>query len=287
MEIAVLSDIHGNYTALEKCVHYILNRNIHTFIFLGDYVGELAYPQKTMNILYSLSEQYECYFIKGNKEDYWLNHRKNGETGWAEKDSTTGSLYYTYNNLTNKDLNFFELLKYKKELAFKNTLPLTICHGSPNKANEKLLPNDERTYAIMEHNNNAYILCGHTHVQGIIQYHGKTVLNPGAIGVPLHSKGYAQFMILNGTHNSWSHEFVSLPYDVEQVILDLDTSGLIEKAPYWCEVTKHLLRTGEISHGTVLSKAMELCREETGQCNWPDVPEKYWKQATKLFSLSS
>lgn len=89
MKIAVLSDIHGNYIALQKCVDYVLDKGIiNTFIFLGDYVGELAYPQKTMGIIYSLKEKYNCFFIKGNKEDYWLNYQTNGEKGWNECDST-------------------------------------------------------------------------------------------------------------------------------------------------------------------------------------------------------
>ena len=74
MEIAVLSDIHGNYVALERCVRYALERGIETFLFLGDYLGDLAYPQKTMQFLYSLKETYSCSFIKGNKEDYWLHY---------------------------------------------------------------------------------------------------------------------------------------------------------------------------------------------------------------------
>lgn len=48
MKIAVLSDIHGNYVALKKCIDYALEKKIETFVFLGDYVGELAYPQKKM-----------------------------------------------------------------------------------------------------------------------------------------------------------------------------------------------------------------------------------------------
>ena len=65
MRIAVLSDIHGNYVALQKCIDYALATDIKIFIFLGDYVGELAFPQKTMEILYSLQQKYTCYFIKG------------------------------------------------------------------------------------------------------------------------------------------------------------------------------------------------------------------------------
>lgn len=51
------------------------------------------------------------------------------------------------------------------------------------------------------------------------------------------------------------------------------------KAPYWCKVSKNLLRNGNISHGSVLAKAMSLCIQERGACNWPDVPEQYWEQA--------
>ena len=54
MEIAVFSDIHGNYVAFQRCLDYVLARNINTFIFLGDYLGEFPYPQKTMEMLYNL-----------------------------------------------------------------------------------------------------------------------------------------------------------------------------------------------------------------------------------------
>lgn len=281
MEIAVLSDIHGNYVALEKCIQYALNRKIHTFIFLGDYLGELAYPQKTMEILYSIKDLYPCYFIKGNKEDYWINYEANGEKGWKENDSTTGSLFYTYSNLTEKDLDFFKKLPPKKEIFFDGYPPITICHGSPNKVNEKLLPDNENTFSIMEKEANSYILCGHTHIQGKIEHKEKVVLNAGAVGVSLHSRGKAQFLILKGAEESWQHEFISLDYDVEKVIADLHTSGLSTKAPYWCKVSEHLLRTGETSHGTVLAKAMSLCAEKLGECNWPDIPERYWEEAVK------
>lgn len=86
---------------------------------------------------------------------------------------------------------------------------------------------------------------------------------------------------MQGTDAGWQYEFIRLDYDREKVISDLSESGLSEYAPCWCEVTKNLIRTGEISHGTVLAKAMNLCREEIGECNWPNVPEKYWEQAVR------
>lgn len=112
MEIAVLSDIHGNYIALEKCMNYALKRNIDTFLFLGDYVGELPYPEHAMKMLYEIKEKYHCTFIRGNKEDYWINHRNKGKENneWEDNNSTTGMLLYAYNHLTYEDINFFESL---------------------------------------------------------------------------------------------------------------------------------------------------------------------------------
>lgn len=276
--IAVLSDIHGNYIALQRCLDYAIDRGVDTFLFLGDYLGELAYPQKTMDIVYSLKDQHPCFFIKGNKEEYWINYEKEAK-GWKEYDSTTGCLYYTYQNLREKDLQFFKSLSFKEELAFDCLPPMTICHGSPRKVNEKLLPDKENTFLIMEENASDYILCGHTHIQGKIEHHGKVVWNAGSVGVPMYSNGKTQFMIGKGMQDRWDYEFISLEYDIENVIADLHSSGLSNKAPYWCKVTETLLRTGEISHGTVLARAMTLCEDTFGECSWPNIPEECWEQA--------
>ena len=279
MNIAVFSDIHGNYVALQAVIDYAINQGADTFVFLGDYVGELAYPQKTMEMLYSLREKYRCFFIRGNKEDYWLKYKAKGERGWKEFNSTTGALYYTYHNLKPRDLDFFMSLSYKEEIEFDGLPQITICHGSPQKVNEKLLPDSENTFVVMDNNVSDYILCGHTHVQGKIEHNGKKVLNPGAVGISHHCKGKAQFMMLRGASETWVYEFVSLEYDTEKVILDLYSSGLSEKAPYWCKVSENLLRTGEIAHGEVLERAMTLCKKKYGECSWPNIPEECWQGA--------
>lgn len=281
MDIAVFSDIHSNYIAFEKCVKYALDRGIETFIFLGDYLGELAYPQRTMEKLYFLQEKYNCIFVRGNKEEYWIGYEANGETGWEEGNSTTGMLYYSYHHMAKKDMDFFKSMPHTKELVFEGLLPLTVCHGSPRRVNELLLPNRENTYEVMDMESNSYILCGHTHEQGSIEHKGKLLLNPGAVGSPLKSDGKTQFMILHGTTDGWEYEFVSLDYDVEKVITEMHEAGLPQMAPYWCKVTEHMLRTGKISHGKVLGRAMQLCEEKYGECIWPNVPDDCYEQAIR------
>ena len=104
MEIAVFSDIHGNYIAFQECVEYALKREIDTYIFLGDYLGEFSYPQKTMDIIYSMKERYTCFFVRGNKEDYWINRRAERNCQWKDGNATVGAMKYCYAQLTEKDL---------------------------------------------------------------------------------------------------------------------------------------------------------------------------------------
>lgn len=279
MKLAVLSDIHGNYIAFRQCVEYALARDINMFIFLGDYLGELPYPQKTMEYLYALQQKYTCYFVRGNRDEYWLNYQKGGEVGWSKGNSASGALLYTYERLTAQDLDFFEGLPAKQVLTFPKLPSLTICHGSPNRVNERIEPGNERVYEIMQNDCSSYILCGHTHVQREICYGKNVIWNPGAVGVPLESDGKTQFMILHGTDKSWHQEFLSLEYDVETLLEQFAVSGVDAYAPYWCTITKHVLRGDGIDPGIVLSRAMELCTQKYGQCNWPEIPEECWAQA--------
>ena len=281
MKIAVFSDIHSNYIAFQTCLEYVLEKGIDTFIFLGDYLGEMAYPQRTMEILYSLQEKYNCIFVRGNKEEYWIGYEAGGETGWEEGNSTTGMLHYSYHHMTKKDMDFFKSMPHTKEVVFEDLLPLTICHGSPRRVNELLFPDKENTQEVMDMEQNAYLLSGHTHVQYGFEYNGKHLLNPGAVGSPLNSDGKTQFMILYGTADAWDYEFVSLDYDVEKVIAQMHEAGLPQIAPYWCKVTEPMLRTGKISHGKVLGRAMQICTEKYGECIWPNVPDECYEQAIR------
>jgi hypothetical protein len=156
---------------------------------------------------------------------------------------------------------------------------ITICHGSPYKVRAKLLPEDVRTIDIMNRTSTPIILCGHTHVQQKIIHNEKCVLNPGSVGIPLYSEGNTQFMILHGNDGIWSEDFISLGYDVDRVIKDMYEDKLNEHAPYWSRITEYILRKGLISHDKFHSRAMELCKKDSGDCVWPDIPEKYWEMA--------
>lgn len=276
MKVAVLSDIHGNYTAFQTCVDYALAQDIRIFFFLGDYVAEFPYPQRTMGMLYDMQDKYECYFIRGNKEDYWLNRKIDPDCIWKDGNHTVGAMKYTYENQTERDLEFYKTLPICREVALEGAAPIMLMHGSTERNNQKMLPDDGETRRIMEECACKYILCGHTHGQMTIEHAGKVLWNPGAVGVPKYSGGKTQFMILHQRDMEWEPEFVSLEYDKEQILKELQECGLEQMAPYWTQITRHLLQTGEVTHANSLSYAMQMDMDENGSSNWYNVPDKYW-----------
>lgn len=287
MKIAVLADLHSNYLALETCLSEAKKRNIDNYIFLGDYAGELPCSQKTMAILYELQKTTQCTFIRGNREDYMLNYRNNGEQGWNDYCSASGALLNTYEELTERDLQFYESLKDTCVVKNAQSKPILCCHGSPDRVGEYVLLESQRAKDILEQSNVPYILYGHTHIQGITEYKNKFLINPGAVGSPICSPGAkTQFAILESIGSEWDVELVSLEYPLEQCIRELYQSSLPMRAPVWTRLTEFCLRFGvpEMS-SNVLRRATEICKEREGECVWPDIPESDWEQAALEFEI--
>lgn len=279
MKIAVLADIHGNHIALEACMDYLEKQNVDACIFLGDYIGEFPGTEKTMKILYDIQRMKPCYLIKGNKEDYQLTGLGEGHPEWDPFPSTIGMIRYGRNHLTEKDIAFLKELPISQTVSMDGMQDIVICHGSPRKVNEKIYAGQEQNAEILSEVTEKYILCGHTHRRTNSEELSKIIWNPGSVGLPLDGSSAAQFMIIHSEGSEWKPEFLSLKYDTEKIIKEMQEEGFHTIAPYWFKITKELLRGGTVSHGTVLSRAMEICRQKNGECNWPGIPEDCWEQA--------
>lgn len=282
MKLAIFTDIHGNYRALQTCLAHAERQDVDAYLFLGDYLGEFPYPQKTMDILYTMRTKYHCFFLRGNKEDYWIHRRKDIHCEWKNGNRSIMSMLYNYENLKSKDIDFFESLPISQSIRFNGMEPILICHGTPTVNNRSLLADDGQTHKMINECSENIIICGHTHMQRFIQNGTKTILNVGAVGVPLHARESTQYMILNSDSRKWKHKFISLNYDVARVISDIHESGLWDASPYWCKITEHLLYTGEISHGTVLNHVMKLNGYKDA---WYNIDDNYWDKALRDFGI--
>ena len=276
MKIAIISDIHGNYKALIRCLEHSREQNVEAYIFLGDYLGEFPYPQKTMDIIYNIQKNNLCYFLRGNKEDYWINCRKGINCEWKNGNHSIMAMLYNFENLKSEDIDYFESLPISQRISIDGMEPILVCHGTPFMNNKKLLPDDEKLMEEVGKCSEKYIICGHTHIQGLIGDGEKKIINAGSVGVPLNSAGNAQYLIIESEGVEWKINFYSLEYDIDGVIAEIHQSGLWDKTPYWCRITEHLLRTGEISHGTVLNHAMKLNEYKDP---WYNIDSEYWEKA--------
>ncbi|MCM1182431.1 MAG: metallophosphatase family protein [Roseburia sp.] len=281
MNIAVLSDIHGNHIALERCMDYLAEQNIDAYCFLGDYAGEFPGIEEVLHILRELKESAPCHMIRGNKEEYQIGGLGDDHPEWDAYPSTVGMIRYAGRHLTQEDRAFFAALPITDCIRTEGMPDIRICHGSPRRVKEDIHAGKDVNREIFAAVEEQYILCGHTHRVTDAREHGKVVWNPGSVGLPLDGSGRAQCMILHADTDAscWSGEFVALDYDIERVVNEMKAEGLYRLAPYWARVTESLLRGGTVSHGTVLARAMAICEQENGACIWPAVPEACWEKA--------
>lgn len=282
IHIAVLSDIHSNHIALQTCLDYLKERHINTYIFLGDYVSNCAYPEKTMQIIYSHAQKYTCYFIRGNREEMLINHTNGIEDNWHIPSTSSGSVLYTYNHLNENDIQFFRNMKHSDCIDIEGFPRIAICHGSMDSANDIITPENAAKY--FDTYSTSLILCGHTHVMGYQNYlHGK-VINTGSVGTPVNDIGDAEFVILHGTTSGWSEEFVTVPFDKKKVVQELNESGLIEQSKMFGRMIRDLLVTNQDRWDELLNCANQICIKETGHPN-NNMDEKYLEMAATIIGI--
>ena len=221
--------------------------------------------------------------IRGNKEEYWITHRQNACEIWKDGKTTTGILKYVYDQLNDDDIDMFEAMPIEMTLKYDGLPRFTICHGSPFKVNQSMRPDYEYIDNLLENMPSNLIICGHFHIQTDYVRNDVRVINPGAVGVALHSNGLAQFMTLTGKDGHWETQFFSVGYDVDKVIDEMEAERLNFKAPGWFRMTKNLLTTGEKSIVNFISEVQQVYYKETGISDYRLIPEAFWdKVLTRL-----
>ncbi len=228
-KVAVMSDIHSNYYAFKACFDDALEQGAQGFVFLGDYVSDLSEPRLTLDMLYDIIAKYPTVCLRGNRERYMLNHR-DGISHFSYG-AESGSLFYTYEQLRSGDIAFFENLKFSDtaniggvnfELAH-STMDNDRCYFDHLRGNEKIFSQMKCKY----------LLVGHSHKQFVIEKDGKTIINPGSVGVPHCGNSLSQYAILEIADARVSCSLRRVPYDVEKTIRAQFESGLVDAGKYW------------------------------------------------------
>ncbi len=283
MKLALISDVHGNYKALEAFLDYIREHPVDGIIGLGDYVTDSPYPRRTLRLLYEMRESHPCWLLRGNRENYLLDNVDN-RMGWKPS-SANGVLYYTLQNVEAQDLEFFASLPTERELALESLPPLYLCHGTPGRVRGNVNEEAGLREKVMEELTYPYLLGGHSHHQEIYRQGGKTYINPGALGFCIDGIGRrAQFAVLTGSAKAWEAELLSIPYDVEGFLRDFEESGVDELGMTLNKAVKKSLVTGvNYFYRCILTMAAEA--ERRGLRSPAELPETDWKELEERLEL--
>ena len=288
MRIAVLTDIHGNHSALDAAVSFMEEHTPDMLLLLGDYITDGPYPQRIMDTLYSLMEQYPTHMIRGNREDYVLHHRAGD--GWTYS-SSSGSLLYTYNHLTDRDRDFLRSLPIAKNVYPAVGKPFTICHASPSHTKEWIFGDTHMEKFYLHRIQTDFLLCGHTHQTRFATYDSANILYCPSLGLPQDPTSDARMLYLdwNETENRYAITYIPLSYDTEALLADYRDSGFLDATYVWGRCLEKALRLGD--RKDYCMQCVSLTWKYAGEDHYKpapgssQLPEKYWEAAAKKLGI--
>ena len=255
--IAIISDVHGNYTALTTVLNDIKKRNISKIYCLGDLITKCANPDLVIDTL----RKEATVILKGNCDDLVY---KNHNYSWSR------------NKIGPERLEFLNSLPIYHEFYLSGHL-IRLFHASPYSlehvynpmfSNENTRYKDKEIKSAGEMFLNTEFLgktendpipdiigYGHLHTPNIFRYKNKTIFNPGSVGVPMEMTNtnpedpnnkfstLTSYMILEGELDSKelgeiSFNLIRLPYNIEKEIKDLENSDMV-----YIDKVIHNLRT--------------------------------------------
>ncbi|HEX3022316.1 MAG TPA: YfcE family phosphodiesterase [Lachnospiraceae bacterium] len=284
MKLAVISDIHSNHFALEACMNQMERERIDGVILLGDYVSDCPYPQITLDLIRKICSKYRTWMVKGNREEYFISHANGKEDGWVYE-ANTGSLLYTYENLKNEDITWFDEMPNTLVVEIEGTAPILIAHASIHDSRELLYAGEDNTNSLLESMGYDYLISGHTHRQILYRHKGKTFMNPGSVGVPIGSKSSAHMAMLEWFDGKWEMDFQTIPYNYECLKKEFYASEMKQKAYLWMCCILKSIEDGVNYAPRCIKRAYDIARNELDDVSFSNIPSCYWNEAAKQLGL--
>lgn len=182
MRIGLISDIHGNFTALEAVLVDMNRQPVDSLICMGDVATMGPQPMEVLEKLMSI----DCTFIMGNHDaalldltkmqDLQIGYHLSSTVEWCEK------------QMNPRQKDFLRSFKATAEVSAEGKR-LLCYHGSPLSNVHQVLAttSPEKLDEFFSGHEADLFIGGHTHVQMMRQYNGNLVINPGSVGTPFRT----------------------------------------------------------------------------------------------------
>lgn len=240
MRIAIISDIHGNDSALNAVLADLRTRRVDGLYCLGDLVGYAAHPNEVTERI-----QVEGIpTIMGNYDDGVGFERD--ECGCAytnpiDKALGDESLAWTKAAVTAENKAFLRTLA--SEIRFEaDGRRVLLVHGSPRRINEYLF--EDRPVSSFQRlaasSQADIIVFGHTHKPYTKLVDNVLFVNAGSVGKPKDGDPRACYAVLDTADRANPVQFIRVPYDVareaaairatdlpDKFAVDIETGGVV------------------------------------------------------------
>lgn len=252
-KIAIISDVHGNITALNAVLEDIQNRGIQRIFCLGDSIVKCVHPDLVIDKLREVCEvillgncDYSICRPESRDKKFW-SREKIGE----ERANFIMSLPVFYEfYMSGHLIRLFHASPYSLDHIynpmFSNKEKNAQFKGKELESAADLFKNTEFIGKKSSDPEPDIVGYGHIHTPCIVRYKNKTLFNPGSVGMSVEMinsdssdpsnkfSTLASYMILEGNYNSKdlasiSFQLVRVPYDIEKEISDLQASDLPNK----------------------------------------------------------
>jgi putative phosphoesterase len=226
MRLAIVSDIHGNVTALEAVVEDIERRGLERVVHGGDLALSGCRPAEVIDRVRELGWP----GVVGNTDELlWRPEEHASQRQRAPKlHDLLGVLFEQHAPATR------ELLGAER-IAWLRTLPsewrehdLTLLHASPGDLWQAPLPDadDAQLRSTYARCGTTTVVYGHIHRPFVRRIGDLTVANSGSVGSPFDSDPRASYLLVD----AGEPEVVRVEYDVEREVSILLASGYPDAA---------------------------------------------------------
>ena len=234
MKITVLSDIHGNWAALEAVLRHARGRGAaQSILNLGDTTGYGPEPDAVVQ----WSQGAHIINILGNYDKKVLSKEHRREKWSRVKTPEKRAMFaWTYKALSKNSCRHLRSLPEKRVVEFDG-LRVMMTHGSPASHTEHLRPEtpDHRLAELAEMADADLVLCGHSHQAFVRRVNDVLFINPGSVGRPDDGDPRASYAILDIQDGQVKVNLFRVPYHITASVHAMERTGM---PPVFSEVIR-------------------------------------------------
>jgi len=230
MKIAVLSDIHANYVALEAATDHIERWRPDFVVVAGDIVNRGPRTHDCLNLILEKQFLEGWEIIRGNHEEYVIQCAKQTPRQPGPQYDLYQPVYFAIEQM-NQDISPLQQLPENISKIHPNYGEVRIVHASMINNRDGIYPETKDSSLRKKiAPAPAVFITGHTHRPLIRTVNGTLVINSGSAGLPFDEDLRPSYAQITWNKGQWQAEIIRLAYDIAQAEKDFETSGYLEGA---------------------------------------------------------